>query len=505
MNPFPSPLGPEIDSLAALSDTHPDTTALTVAAVLGGLAGPQGKLIGFGDELQPVSLHLALLGRETERLNRLLDLLTEPARLIQESLRLHSANVSRKLVREMAEVFEFPHRPTRARRGSEEESRRIEETYSERLRAWNSTRFRARASGACEPAIDPWSEHRAGRRQDFNERFRHEQPELPVDDLIRLKQPNLLASVSATTSVRLERLLVEADQHHLLGLDRDGTLLDQTLSGSPKPGSLCVADLMSGLEWSFPGLPGFGTLRHTRLALISLLGSEIPRCRPRTDLDASTPSAPIWPAGLLLWRPAEVPDGSDSRSGDPTELKRRYDDYRSKMSHIIQTRRQRGTFAQLAPRPDEASELRTGIGQIQQRLEQLPDLLHPYCRGLSRLPTALFFALRCLTPHGETREWVGPCCDLANRALDQHLEVLTSWHQRPAEDGLQELRSRMVRKLERLSPCSPRDLFRTYPSQRKDLHEPVLRSLIADGIVERLDGGILRLAPRSDAFRVGTN
>ena len=115
-------------------------------------------------------------------------------------------------------------------------------------------------------------------------------------------------------------------------------------------------------------------------------------------------------------------------------------------------------------------------------LETVAPTHKPYGRGLANLPAALYFDLRSLLPADETRDLVGLSCELAHRVMRGHLDLLEAWHHASDHAGLVERRDVMVRKLERLAPCPLRELVRTYPVQRRSLHEPVLESLVHDGI-----------------------
>ncbi|MCB1078320.1 MAG: hypothetical protein KDM64_10890 [Verrucomicrobiae bacterium] len=487
--------GPVIEALSQLSGLDADTVTLEASAVLGALAGPQGGLIGWGGEFLRGRFHLVLTGPNSERHSRLLDLLLEPARLIQEGLRQTSAGILPSLVNEMAQRFDFPDRPYPIRRGSEEEYTRAQERFEERMKGWSAMKHGVSRSQLCEPVADPWYNQLTGRRGGRNQDERL-LPELAWGQIELLREPTVLTPLSGgVTESDLRKLLAETDQQWLLGVDREGTFLRGLLESQPSKRDRSARDWMAGTDLTIPGLPGLGSLRHGRLTVISLLGDGGLRSLPGGDADKVWPSATLLGGGAI--EPSEEstdPELDASSPPDAKEVARHHEQYRQVVQEVIAARRRRSTFSHLTLAPEEAIRLREGLERFTRQLETVEPERQPYCVGLSRLPVALLFGLKLLASDSSlSGDLVETSLAVAHRAMRRHLHHLEQLGDRTNLKALDHQKKAMMRKLARLGACTWRDLLRSYPIQRKALHEPVLQSLVDEGLVERSRDGHLRL------------
>ena len=490
MNPpdlEPSPYGPEVAALARIAGVDEDTAALTAAAVVGALAGPNGGLITLGGELQQANFHLVAATQDSARSERLLDLLTKPAAFVQNSLRNHSQTAQPKLVREMAAKFQFPTLAFSSHPGDPHDYQRRESEHLERMTAWNSMQQIAGMSGSCNGLRDPWVNLKSGRRVDPNEMFNRKEPELTAEDERHLREPSFLLTNPIPDT--LQKCLAEADQQHLLGLDCDGRLLEGLLAGRRSKSGDLLQQLLAGTDLPVTSGSGFGSLSHASLTVISILR---PDALTALGKQTTGPSLGLPSGTLMIGSPSICTTGSI----DPEEhktLSAHYEHYRQAITRVLMERRLRGSFTDLALDSEETDALFAGQADFIAQLESIDAKFKPWSRGLAHLPAALLFGLKALTPPGEKRALVGVSLGLAHRAMKSHLALLEEALHCHDQNALSDQKEVVLQKLRLFAPCHPRELVRRYPQQRMALHRPIIDALISDRKIEQTSEGLLQL------------
>ena len=125
----------------------------------------------------------------------------------------------------------------------------------------------------------------------------------------------------------------------------------------------------------------------------------------------------------------------------------------------------------------------------------LPPRLQPYFAHTSSLPHRVAWALLATLCPGEDDQWIAPFIQFfIDHVLTTQKDFLEA-QMLAAEDAReQHARQVMLQKLASSGPCLLRVLLRRYSNQRRELHQPVLDSLVSEGLVRRREDGRLELA-----------
>lgn len=134
--------------------------------------------------------------------------------------------------------------------------------------------------------------------------------------------------------------------------------------------------------------------------------------------------------------------------------------------------------------------------ELQRYLERQPEDLGRYFRHYPALPYKLMWAFFLLS---DSRDKCVPFIEyVVTETVTRQRDLLLAAQQAAEEAGVMRIRLVMLRKIAE-RPGRRRDLFRSYPVQRKELHAPVLLQLIAEGLVAEQDG-LLKISDAGEAL-----
>lgn len=476
-----TPYGPVIRALALLSGTDETTTALNAAAILGCLAGPQGGMMTLGGEIQKTRFHLLNIVANDARTQRLLNLLTLPVDITQESLRCHSQNASPALVEELASSFNFP---TIADQYPDDGASR-DAKYRKEYAAWILIHRLSGMSTSCVGVRDPWSDHRSRRRIGQYDNLGLEEPLINAESRRHLAEPSFMAT--NPSAKQMLEILSNTDQQHLLALDHRGDLLENLLPKDQRSRDSSQERLLEGTDIVLTKSRRPGTATR---ASVTLVGSTQLKFIARILSQGKNRTCGL-PSGFLLVRPSSLSTPIDGDSTLSESDQKHYEHYRDTIQRLLLERRFRGSFHDLAMDPQESTQFFSGQRDFLNQLDSIDEAHQPWVRGLAHLPAALLFGLKAINFKQEAPSLVEASLTLATSAMQSHLMVLKEAQLLNNGQNLEESKEAMLRKLIDIAPCSFRDLLRRYSQQRAAVHRPALDSLIAEGKVEETSDGLL--------------
>jgi len=134
-------------------------------------------------------------------------------------------------------------------------------------------------------------------------------------------------------------------------------------------------------------------------------------------------------------------------------------------------------------------------------LRQYDDYLHskastgdlPGHSWVMDLHWKIMWSMKVLYRHAADNASAGMAIHLTHCAIKEHLALVSEEQQKHETQAAEKARQIMLTKLRDLGDITVRDLLRTYNSQRKELHRPVLDSLIQEGLVTQT-GNLIALA-----------
>ena len=430
-----NPPGYTISALAAASGADYTETALGVAAILGGIAGPNAGLEGPLGELIHPGVNLVVAGSDPSW-SRLDELLVEPVSACQRALHglCQDADSTRLDTRQKSMVHDQTHA---AIKGSQE----------------------ALAGSA---------------RVAFVSRNR---------DIQALRQPYF--QLRSPDRATLLRALPDALDSTLL-VHYGDELFDHLVEKRPGKEWMQLGELLaSGVTGRDIATPKQVQTMRGQLVITTT------RCVLGKALAGGNPVIQNLLRHSVLLTPSTTSTPCNMSSNN---LKVGYQRYYTAVKAVLQARRG-GTGFRLALKPVVIQTFQELCRELQNWFQQLPAGVKPFFSEVLSLPFRLHWAFTATLHPLESDEWVLPfTLSTTWQALTRQRDLLQSMITDAEAEAQRQAGVTMLWKLAD-QPLTFRDLLRRYGLQRRDLHEPVLRELITQGFVCS-HNGLLEISPQ---------
>ncbi len=436
----PTP-GAAIRSLAYTAQIGDEEAALGVAAVLGGIAGPKAKLAGpAGESIRP-GLNLLVAGADAPWWNRAQDLLLDPALAMQQACR----EMSSALDPERLDVLQYG---------------RFEYSNTDRI-------VEAVKGDSCL------------------------EQEYLRPHFSALRHPTF--ALHNPDPADFPKLVAEVLDNAALIIYPDGQLFAEVAHPRPakKWASVAaqIAAMVSGTDHVYTpvGKQGPGRIATARGTLLMTCTRD-QLCQALGSDDQALQQ--ILQNSIMLDCPS--PEGSKPLPVD--YLREGYKMFYLGVQKVLETRRAGGGIGWDANAYANMELLHGFELEIQQWVAQLADRLKPFFRHALKLPYQLLWAFALVTGYRESHDWVLPfAMHVTSETLKRQAALLTDLMEAAEKTDYEHARTVMLRKLNE-KPRMFRDLLRSYSVQRRDIHEPVLQSLVDDGLVRLRNDGLLELS-----------
>ena len=184
---------------------------------------------------------------------------------------------------------------------------------------------------------------------------------------------------------------------------------------------------------------------------------------------------------------------------EPQNIKWGYSAFYRTVKEVLDARRD-GQGFQLGLKPEILNALHAFTGKLQDWCQDLPARLQPFFSGALSLPYRLHWAFVATLARNESDEWVLPFTMAATRQILERQRRLLDDILTDAETV--ERRQARVAMLWKLAdkPLSMRDLLRRYRVQKVEVHEPVVSELIGENLVTRHPDGLLELTTQGRSY-----
>ena len=246
-----------------------------------------------------------------------------------------------------------------------------------------------------------------------------------------------------------------------------------------------LVQAMEGSDASFQPIcenSGFGSLAALRASLFMTCdGAHI-----RAALASNNSDVQRLLRQCLIIRPNRW---STAPSIRPLELKGGYATYRDAVRNVIADRRCGQSFQftvdaagyDILRQYDDYLHSKASTGD-------LPG--HPWVMDLH---WKIMWSMKMLYRRSADNASAGMAIHLAHCAVKEHLALVSEERQKHETQAAEKARQIMLTKLRELGDITVRELLRTYNSQRKELHLPILDTLIQEGLVTQT-GNLIALA-----------
>lgn len=489
-----------ITALSALSGLPEEDVAIQVAGLFSAIGGPHAAINTVGDEFQPIGFDLLHVGGDSPRQSRLVDLMFQPLRFIQEDLLEFSRLASPEHLKWMSEAT------TEGLRTGEVILADPGEEKQEEI-ARRDTYHLADMSCQGFSHTDPWK-----RRQDVSlyiGEYGHE-PHLRVDGIHHnfpdrpklsetylgrhegrcLHEPLVLLDNPGPKS--LGQSWDSMDRQSPLILDETGRLWEHAHESAA--GRKLVKEVF-GVKTTHRPATHPKDLFHRRCPrLFTIVTDRLGSCLlsdPKLEnILSSSVITNTSPPGAL-----EAPLSKSENIGSG------YHRYRVILQHLVSDRRRDDQRLWSLTMPSEVQwEFHLRQRAFMEKLESIDSEQPAFLAAFSRLPASLLWTVARLEAKEEvTSEQVATALYFAESAVHNHLDAIRSLRLKSESERIQRKAAEMLQKLFRAEPCSLRDLLRKYDVQRRDVHEPVLNHLVETGKVLRLESNQYRLTEEARA------
>jgi len=171
-----------------------------------------------------------------------------------------------------------------------------------------------------------------------------------------------------------------------------------------------------------------------------------------------------------------------------------YSLYYDAIKSVLHTRRSGGGVV-FSPNAQQHTALHNLTLELCEWVNRLPNALRPFFGHVLTLHYRLLWAFLMMVFREEGEEWLIPFTIQTTRAVIEKEKALLEEIFTGAEQAAF-ARAQLV-MLHKLAarPLLLRELLRSYSRQRRDLHEPVLETLLAEELVLRHGDGLLELSP----------
>ena len=440
-------------SLAASTGTSPESAALSSAALLGGIAGPDAHILGPADNPVGPNFNLLVTGGEDASWQRLQQLILGPVESLQARLRVMSRAVHPERVAEI-------------------ENRRGAKNITQELHAAVGREFPDNGL-----------------------------PLGPLDGLranVALRQPSVL--LSSPSPEIFKQGVEEVLDRHVLITYTAGLLFEELARLAPSRQWL---DLLKTIVAALDGHDDRFERTHTNEGygrLAALRATLLMTCKESQAVQAmgsSNSEVQRLLSQCLVLRPRfGTPAVSESRE----YLRGGFGAYTAAATDVLSSRRS-GDGVQFKV-TDADYELLVGYtAYLQSVLPKVQSL--PQQAWALDLPWKISWAMMVLKGKMEPGDWCVPyAIHVAHTALLEHSAFSRQEHKKLQDREEERARLVMLNKLAKLGPCQLRQLLRTFKVQRKALYEPVLDGLISEGLIVR-EGSRYALAVPAEAKEVG--
>ncbi|MAS93078.1 MAG: hypothetical protein CMO55_07760 [Verrucomicrobiales bacterium] len=488
-----------IEALSVLSGVPEENVAVQIACLFTAIGGPHAGLVTLGDEFQSVGFHLLQLSGDSAKERRLLDLLFQPLRFLQEDLMKYSRLAPSTQLDWMARAFINDKRSDEYLPLDPSEER-VEGT------ARNDVYYLADLSSQAVSLSSPW------RRMDDVDRFLDKvgcKTALPVDGIHSYLPgyPMLSQSYVGRNEGRclyepvffLDNPGLEVLRKPWEGVDRGFPLiLDETGQLWNKADTSAAArkiltEVLAERTSANPSTSSKERYRTGRAQVLSVVQEKLGRKL------LSEPALESLLSGTLMGTVTPREDRDTKLT--PEEIAEGYEQYRTSLTELTRLRRLDALGVWWKTMSAEATmELHRRQLEFVDKLEAVDGGERPFTARFASLPVSMLWTLSHLAPKERINvHQVSLAMTWAEAAIRSHLTSLREFRHNAENERIERKAAEMLWKLLEVEPASFRDLMRKYPVQRREVHEPVLKHLVESGKVLRLEDNKLRLTDETRA------